>query len=816
MKRNIYTILLSCLFIFLILFVVYSRHNNLLKRQEKSFSQDQLHKIKLTNASIKEIMDRLQDDIQIISDYNLREYRQGTRSKDYIQQLFDLYAKKQKGLVAGMYFFEQSKLKIAASIQQPLQHYAQNILKHNMTPPRSQSILPLIINEREQFVPLWQRLSKTHDFIVFLDLKVIALKYLVPLDESDEGTSFLIDKNGVIIFHKAKLSLAGKNITQGIDNPLLLEIFKESVLKEKNGAKKFPSSSYRDKTEKIDKILIWDTIELSNNPLILGLSLPAAISQENIAAYSFSQGIILVFLILVILILTYHLLLRHRRQRDKALVKLIQEEKERFELALQGSETGFWDWDIPQDRLIISENWKKNLLVPHPPSPISFQIWKDLIHPEDLPSMVDNLENHLKGSTDHYICEYRLKNKSGVYKWILDQGQALFDETGKAFRFVGHQTDITPLKLLEEKLRAKELRYRLTLSASQDGLWEWFCQSGEAYFSPHYYKMLGYRPQEFDSNFENWANLMHPDDREATLATVHQAVQNFEHFESVFRLRTKSDGWKWILARGKVVVWDEKGQPYKVMGTHTDYDKHKEIQQRLHEANQTKDRFFSIIAHDLKNPFNIFVLSLETLENQYDNISEPEKKEMIQSLTQSAYNTLNLLNNLLTWARSQSGKLQFQPDYFLINPIINENISLLDCQAREKNITLENNLQTRHTVFGDYNMVQTILRNLLTNAIKFTRNGGKVTVNAQETDKKSLRVAISDTGVGISPQRLKELFALDSNFSTRGTEQESGTGLGLILCREFVEKNYGEIWAESVVDQGSTFYFTLPLDPPAS
>lgn len=816
MKRNFNIILLSCLFIVFILFVVLNRHKNILERQQESFSQDQLHKIKLTNGSIQEIIERLLEDVRTLSDYDLREYQKGIRSKNSIEQLFQIYVKKHKGLMAALYYFEKSQLKIGVAQSSSSQEYALDILKQNKTVSQKQKIFPLIINENEQFIPVLHKISPKHEFIAFLDLKEIALKYLVPLEKSREGTSFLVDKNGAIIFHKAKLSLAGKNITLGIDNPFLLKIFKESVLKKKQGVEKFPSSSYLDKSKKLDKILIWDTIEFTDTPLILGVSLPAAISQENIATYSFSQGIILVFLLMVILILIYHLLMQRRRQKDKALVKLVQEEKERFELALQGSETGFWDWDILEDTIIISENWKKNLPIPSPPSKTSFQIWKDLIHPGDLGIMIENLENHLKGSTNHYVCEYRLKNKAGNYKWILDQGKALFTEEEKAYRFVGHQTDITPLKLLEEKLRSKELRYRLTLSASQDGLWEWFCQTGEAYFSPHYYKMLGYRPQEFDSNFENWANLIHPDDREETLKTVNDAVQNFEHFESVFRMRTKTDDWKWILARGKVVVWDDKGQPYKVMGTHTDYDKHKEIQQKLHEANQTKDRFFSIIAHDLKNPFNIIVLSLETLENQYDKISEPERKEMIQSLTQSAYNTLNLLNNLLTWARSQSGKLQFQPDYFLLNPIVSENISLLESQAREKNITLENQLQNKQTAFGDYNMVQTVLRNLLTNAIKFTRNGGHVAVNARETDQKSLLVSVKDTGVGIAPVRLGELFALDSNFSTRGTEQEAGTGLGLILCREFVEKNHGKIWAESAVDEGSTFYFTLPLDPPAS
>ena len=232
----------------------------------------------------------------------------------------------------------------------------------------------------------------------------------------------------------------------------------------------------------------------------------------------------------------------------------------------------------------------------------------------------------------------------------------------------------------------------------------------------------------------------------------------------------------------------------------------------LKESNAMKDKFFSILAHDLRSPLATAIGFSDLLLERYDTFGAKKNKEYIGIINQCTNSIFALLDNLLTWSRSQRGLIGFSPEKLNLCSFVNNSIELLKESANNKNISLQLNIQDNLFVKADKNMLATVLRNLISNAIKFTGTGGNVEISAYIQPLKSgkqVMVSIKDDGIGISEEDLVNLFQIDKNYSTVGTENEKGTGLGLVLCKEFVEKNGGNIYAESKEGKGSEFKFTL-------
>lgn len=229
----------------------------------------------------------------------------------------------------------------------------------------------------------------------------------------------------------------------------------------------------------------------------------------------------------------------------------------------------------------------------------------------------------------------------------------------------------------------------------------------------------------------------------------------------------------------------------------------------LFESNAEKDKFFSIIAHDLKNPFNSILgfsdLILEQIKlKNYDAIDT-----YAQIINQSTKSALDLLMNLMEWTRAHTGRMEFNPVDIDLNKFIVETEYLFAATLKQKNISLKHNIPEKTVVFADENMIRTILRNVISNAIKFTHPEGQIALEVLKNQQECL-ISIKDNGVGITRDSLDSLFRIDQNKSTKGTLNESGTGLGLLLCKELIEKHNGKIWVESEPGKGSTFYFSIP------
>jgi signal transduction histidine kinase len=235
-----------------------------------------------------------------------------------------------------------------------------------------------------------------------------------------------------------------------------------------------------------------------------------------------------------------------------------------------------------------------------------------------------------------------------------------------------------------------------------------------------------------------------------------------------------------------------------------------EIQRKeLESLNSTKDKFFAIIAHDLKNPFSTVLGLSELLAKEFESFEPDKLKIFIEQIYKYSNNTFNLLENLLQWSMLQTGRMPLRPKLINLNELISESIELLRGTATQKGISIDVTAIDNGFVYVDVSMITTVIRNLLSNAIKFTTQSGEIKIDIVR-EGSMLKISIHDNGVGISLQDQKRLFNIDSNPTTIGTSMEKGTGLGLILCKDFVERNGGTICVESELEKGSTFSFTIP------
>jgi signal transduction histidine kinase len=271
-------------------------------------------------------------------------------------------------------------------------------------------------------------------------------------------------------------------------------------------------------------------------------------------------------------------------------------------------------------------------------------------------------------------------------------------------------------------------------------------------------------------------------------------------FYLFFSLRNKNK----LLQKQHLLINEQKEQ----------LEKHNELliksEENLQELNATKDKFFSIIAHDLKSPFSAIIGFSDELYESYVDYTDQERKQMIRQIKNSSHNTFDLLENLLTWSQSQSGFIKLEFSALNIKNLTEKSISAYLPAAKRKNLEVKIKIDKEITAWGDEKTLKVLISNLFNNAIKFSRNNTEIILSTQR-HKNYLEFCVQDFGIGMSRSILNDLFKIETNVQRSGTSNEKGTGLGLILCQEFIHKNNGKIWVESEEGKGSKFCFTLPL-----
>lgn len=374
--------------------------------------------------------------------------------------------------------------------------------------------------------------------------------------------------------------------------------------------------------------------------------------------------------------------------------------------------------------------------------------------------------------------------------------------------------DFTSHKMKEGIIRDSEARFKNMANTAPVMIW---ISDVEGLFSFVNKVWLEYSGGELGTQLGmNWLNKVHSEDLQKLMNDYKSALRNEKPFSIEFRLKNKNGNFEWMLIKGK-----PRFNPDNIymgfIGSCINIQEQKEIEAKISKLNKelvetiaTRDKFFSIISHDLRSPMAGLMGLLDILNYSYDSLEEIEKRELIRDATSVTKTTYTLMENLLEWSRIQTGTINYQPEILNVYRLV-ENISDLYGQnVKNKSILLRNDTKPEQLIYADKSMTETILRNLISNAIKFTHNGGSIIVSS-EIDDKMMIIKVKDSGVGIDKENIENLFRVDVNYSTKGTAKESGTGLGLIICKELAEKQKGTIWVESKKNEGSTFYFSIPL-----
>jgi PAS domain S-box-containing protein len=407
-------------------------------------------------------------------------------------------------------------------------------------------------------------------------------------------------------------------------------------------------------------------------------------------------------------------------------------------------------------------------------------------------------------------------DENGQKKWLLTSKFPLIDEKCQIIGLVGITHDITKRKQEEEALRESEERFHLLFELSPEAIMLIDPFNKEADWpiidcNETACKMNGYSREELISKSIDIVNTTHgtPEERAEYLNKLKKAP--ILHVETFHRHR---DGHIFPIEVSTSIVTFQGHE--MVLGIDRDITERKYAEEeiklkneQLQKLNAEKDLLFSIIAHDLKSPFNAIVgfsnLLIECA-NEKD-IDALEKYSKI--IKQSSERAMDLLINLMDWSRSQTGRIKFNPEFFDLSDLINQTALLLTDIASQKSLTIDKELHHHTAVYADKAMIGTVLRNLVSNSIKFSRLNGKITISTSESLNKVV-ISVQDTGVGIPHGVIDKLFQIDEIYTTPGTQNEKGTGLGLIICKEFIEKHKENIWVESKEGEGTTFYFTIP------
>ncbi|HZK97181.1 MAG TPA: PAS domain-containing sensor histidine kinase [Prolixibacteraceae bacterium] len=380
--------------------------------------------------------------------------------------------------------------------------------------------------------------------------------------------------------------------------------------------------------------------------------------------------------------------------------------------------------------------------------------------------------------------------------------------------FIATFINVSESRQLEIKLKEGEERFRQLIKNSFDMIVLLDLDGNQLFVSESCEKILGYRPEELMS-IPVIEQMIHPDDQEETVSGLNAIINRTGTGGAQYRHRHKNGSWVYLEAFGS----NQTDNPFinSIVLNVRDITERKNFEQvlkeseaRLRELIATRDKFFSIIAHDLRGPFTGFLGLSQIMAEELTSLTKDEIQDIAMSMNNSAANLFRLLENLLTWARMQQGLIPFKKEIITLHQIATESLEPLKESAKKKAISITYDIPSEIKIFADGNMLQTIFRNLVSNALKFTPKGGIVNILAKTASDKSVIISVEDSGIGMNSKMVDHLFRLDIKTSRKGTDGEPSTGLGLFLCKEFVEKHGGKLWVESKEGIGSIFYFTIP------
>ncbi len=434
---------------------------------------------------------------------------------------------------------------------------------------------------------------------------------------------------------------------------------------------------------------------------------------------------------------------------------------------------------------------------------------KSYFKKNDRKSVIEKIERD--GEVIGFETAWLRKDNTTVF--VRENSRSVKDENGNILFYEGTVEDIT-----ERIIAEKELRKERELFMGGPVIvfnWKATLDSPADYVSQNVKTTLGYDPEDFLSNTVNYKEIIHSDDRERVSNEVQAYINaGIFNFEQEYRLKNKAGKYCWYFDFTHVIrnsdgeITDYHAYVFDITSRKETEEALLRSEKELRNLNTMKDKFFSVIAHDLRSPFQ-GLLGMSNILLEDEELTDEERKTFMQKLHDGLKTQYNFIDNLLTWNRSQRGAIEFNPDSNDLSLIIQETLSLLNESILKKDLKFINNFDENIFAVFDRNILATVIRNFISNAIKFTNKGGEITISIHEQDG-SIIFSVKDTGVGIDKINLEKLFRIGTHFSTKGTDEESGSGLGVMICRDFIEKHNGKIWVESEIGKGSSFSFSIP------
>ncbi len=503
-------------------------------------------------------------------------------------------------------------------------------------------------------------------------------------------------------------------------------------------------------------------------------------------------------------------------------IKALRDLVARFHRIFNGSGYGFWEWDLENDHVDWSGGFWDSL--GYGPECIdqinSSKKLVHYIHPDDRDRMHQIAVEHLRKGAPFSTC-YRILAREGHYIWTQVRADSIRDENGWVRYISGVNFDVTELKETEAALRESEARQVRILQAANDGIWEWYANSGGFHFSSRCWELLGYDDQDDvitrgENRLRVWRSHIYPDDLPKFDRALSDHIEGKGMFDIEYRVLSKHGDLRWIRARGRVDI-DEAGKPFRMSGTNMDVTDVKRAEERViqakeaaEKANRAKSEFLSSMSHELRTPLNAILGYAQLFE--YDgNLSQVQLDNM-REIRKAGQHLLQLINDVLDLAKIESGKMTVSLEPVLVSRVIAECFTLIQPQADARGVRLYstlNSLESTYVIADNVRLKQALI-NLLSNGVKYNTLGGELELCLSLLEPDSMRILVRDTGHGIAVERQAEMFQPFNRLHAEHSMVE-GSGVGLVITKQLVEMMQGKLDFVSREGVGTEFWIDLPL-----
>jgi len=553
------------------------------------------------------------------------------------------------------------------------------------------------------------------------------------------------------------------------------------------------------------------TMESRSSILYVGAALAPytllLLSEGGEVNYTYGTMILSYFMFLVFSILqgekTFFTSLNYRMEAELQNNKL-RESEDRLRLAQLYTNMGTWEWNIESGSLYWTEGIAPLFGFSNGDTNITYDLFMASIHPEDR-SLVTEAVNATLNNNIPYNIEHRVVWPDGTVRWLMESGNVFRSPDGKPLRMLGIVTDINDRKQAEIALLEREQQLREAQHIASLGHWKADMRNGELFWSDEIYKIFGYEPGSFKPSIKFFKDAVHPDDLKKVLQSEKIAEQSGRH-DVVHRIIRPDGSIRHVheLAEGEVHA---SGQLVSLTGTVQDVTEMIDARDEANRANHAKSEFLSSMSHELRTPLNA-IMGFSQLIGYDPNLSK-ENKEIVQVIIQSGHRLLSLVDKVLDLTKIESGHLEIKMESLNIRNLIEECFLYVNSLARHHHITMSCSETSNYTVRADRILLKQALINLLTNAIKYNREGGKVELDVLSSGEGKLYIRVMDTGPGIPSSELEGIFLPFNRLDKKNGEIE-GAGIGLTITQRIIELMKGRVNAESREGEGSIFWIELP------